>query len=176
MTLIGLTTTTHAFNMGQHYQSLSFTAGAGVVNATLPLSSVTLPPGFYMCFLVNSTGVPSVAKMLQVLPTGTVSVDEPPHTGLLDFMALRSANPMTHGEARIAFTLSHSELGRLDVLDVGGRIVNTLSEGWFTAGREQTVTWDGTDLAGHHLPSGVYWYRLQTPTVTLRGKIALLAH
>lgn len=174
VTLIGLTTTTHAFNMGQHYQSLPFTAGSGVLNATLPASSVTLPPGYYMCFVVNTTGIPSIAKMVQVLPSGTVSVDEPPHTGLLDFMALRSANPMTHGEARIAFTLSHSETGKLDVLDVGGRIVNTLAEGWFVSGREQTVTWDGTDLAGRRLPNGVYWYRLQTPSVTLRGKIALV--
>ena len=174
VTLIGLTTTTHAFNMGQHYQSLAFTAGSGVLNATIPASSVTLPPGYYMCFVVNTTGIPSIAKMVQVLPSGTVSVDEPPPTGLLDFMALRSANPMTHGQARIAFTLAHSETGRLDVLDVGGRIVNTLAEGWFLSGREQTVTWDGTDLAGRRLPNGVYWYRLQTPSVTLRGKIALV--
>lgn len=174
VTLIGLTTTTHAFNMGQHYQSLSFTTGSGVVNATLPASSITLPPGFYMCFLVNSTGVPSIAKMVQVLPSGTVGVDEAPHTGLLDFMALRSANPMTNGQARIAFTLAHSEMGRLDVIDVSGRIVNTLAEGWFTSGREQVVTWDGTDLGGRRLPNGVYWYRLQTPSVTLRGRIALL--
>jgi hypothetical protein len=175
VTMIGLTTVTHSFNMGQHYSKLSFTTGSGVLQATLPASPALLPPGYYLLFIVNGTGVPSVGKMLQVLPPGTVGVKDEPRAQLLDFMALRSPNPMTR-QARIVFTLSKSEVGQLDVLDVSGRLVTTLAEGYFPAGREQAVVWDGTDAAGSRVSNGVYWYRLRTPTVTLTGKVALLTH
>jgi hypothetical protein len=176
VTLVGLTTTTHAFNMGQHFNSLPFTAGSGALVATLPASSTLLPPGFYMLFIVNGSGVPSISRMIQILPAGTAGVKDESRAELLDFMALRSANPTTQGEARIAFTLARSDWGRLEVLDVTGRLVNVLTEGYFEAGREQTVTWKGTDLSGARVSSGVYWFRLRTSSVTLTGKVALLSH
>jgi hypothetical protein len=175
VTLIGLTTTTHAFNMGQHFSSLPFTVLSGALQATLPANPTLLPPGYYMLFIVNTGGVPSISSMIQVLPPGTAGVKQDPRSQLLDFMALCSENPATHGEARIAFTLARSDWGRLDVFDVGGRLVNTLTEGYFEAGREQTVTWKGTDLSGTRVSSGVYWYRLQTSSVTLTGKVAMLS-
>jgi len=175
VTLIGLTTTTHAFNMGQHFSQLPFTAGSGAVQATLPATTVLLPPGYYMLFVLSG-GIPSVAKIIQVQPVPTVGVPEEPTARLLDFMALRSPNPMTSGQARIVFTLSHSEVGRLDVLDVTGRLVKTVADGYFVAGVEQSVRWDGRDDNGVRVPSGVYWYRLHTPSVTLTGKVALLSH
>jgi hypothetical protein len=174
VTLIGLTTTTHAFNMGQHFNKLSFTAGSGQLQATIPPSPLT-PPGFYMLFIINGTGVPSISTMIQVLPPSLLEVPEDPSARLLDFMALRSANPMSRGEARIVFTLARSEAGRLDVLDVSGRVIKTLAEGRFEAGREHTARWDGTDDSGARVPSGLYWYRLRTPSHTQTGKIALIA-
>ena len=53
---------THAFNMDQRLVGLSFTAGSGVLNVTGPPNSNIAPPGYYMLFLVNSSGVPSVAS------------------------------------------------------------------------------------------------------------------
>jgi len=175
VTLIGLTTTTHAFNMGQHFSQLSFTIGAGEVHANLPSSTTLLPPGYYMLFLLDSSGIPSVSKMIQVLPPGNVGVNDDPSARLLDFLALRSPNPMTHGEARIAFTLTRSEVGTVDVLDVTGRLVKTVADGYFVAGREHIVPWNGTDYMGARVPTGIYLYRLRTPTVTLTGKLALLS-
>jgi hypothetical protein len=90
-------------------------------------------------------------------------------------MALRSENPMHGGSARIAFALSHSEVGRIEVLDVIGRRVKVVADGYFDAGREQVVTWDGTDEVGQRVKSGLYWYRLRTPSVTRTGKLALLS-
>jgi hypothetical protein len=174
VTLIGLTTTTHAFNMGQHFSSLPFTVVSGALHATLPASVTLLPSGFYMVFIVNSTGVPSISRMIQVASTATADVKQDPRSQLLDFMALSSENPATHGEARIVFTLARSDWGRLEVFDVGGRLVNVLTEGYFEAGRQQSVTWKGTDLAGAKVPNGVYWYQLRTSSVTLTGKVALL--
>jgi hypothetical protein len=66
---------THAFNMDQRYVGLSFTAGSGVLNVTGPPNGNIAPPGYYMLFLVNSAGVPSVASMVQI---STVPGDTPP--------------------------------------------------------------------------------------------------
>jgi Domain of unknown function (DUF1929)/Legume lectin domain/PKD domain/Glyoxal oxidase N-terminus len=71
---------THAFNMDQRYVGVTFTQGSGVLTVTAPPSGNIAPPGYYMLFLINSTGVPSVAQMVQLSlaatdkpPTGTIT-------------------------------------------------------------------------------------------------------
>ena len=66
---------THAFDMDQRMVGLSFTAGSGTLTVTGPPNGNTAPPGYYMLFLLNSAGVPSVAKFVQVSATPT---DVPP--------------------------------------------------------------------------------------------------
>ena len=124
-----------------------------------------------MLFILNSTGIPSVSQDPPRRAPGPVAVDDDASTPLLDFMALRSANPMTHGMARISFVLSQSERGRVDLLDVAGRLVKTLDQGYHEGGRERVVIWDGTDAAGARAPNGVYWYRLRTPHSPAPGRL-----
>ena len=62
---------THAFDMEQRFVGLSYTVGSGVLNITGPPSSGIAPPGYYMLFILNSAGVPSVAKFVQVLASPT---------------------------------------------------------------------------------------------------------
>jgi len=71
---------THAFDMEQRLVGATFTAGSGVLNVTAPLNSKIAPPGYYMVFLLNSAGVPSVAQFVQLTPapadippTGTIT-------------------------------------------------------------------------------------------------------
>jgi hypothetical protein len=73
---------THAFDMEQRMIQLSFTAGAGVVNATAPPNGNIAPPGYYMVFILNSAGVPSVASFVTIgaappNQTPTASIDAP---------------------------------------------------------------------------------------------------
>lgn len=70
---------THAFDMEQRMVGLSFTAGSGMLNVTAPPNGNIAPPGYYMLFVLNSGGVPSVAQFVQlslapadVPPTGTI--------------------------------------------------------------------------------------------------------
>lgn len=176
VTMIRLSSTTHAFNQGQRLVRMTPTIGSGTVTVTPPANQNLAPPGFYMLFILNSTGVPSMAKMVQILPSGPVGVGDDPDEGLMDFMALRSSNPMRGGTAKIAFALSRSEFGRVEVLDVTGRRVKLVIDGFFDAGREQVVTWDGTDEHGQRVKSGLYWYRLRTPSLTRTGKLALISY
>ncbi len=64
MALIKLGLTTHSVNFDQRYVGLTFSTGSGVLNATSPANSNLAPPGWYMLFIVNSSGVPSVAPMV----------------------------------------------------------------------------------------------------------------
>jgi galactose oxidase-like protein/PKD domain-containing protein len=66
---------THAFDMEQRMVGLSFTAGAGVLDVTAPPKGNIAPPGYYMLFILDSTGVPSVASFVQL--TAPVS-NQPP--------------------------------------------------------------------------------------------------
>ena len=68
-TLIRLSSVTHAFNMSQLIYHLSFTAtSSSSVSAVAPANANLAPPGPYMLFLINSSGVPSPSKMVTVGP------------------------------------------------------------------------------------------------------------
>lgn len=45
---------------------MSFTAGSGALTVTAPPNGNIAPPGYYMLFVLNTSGVPSVAKFVQV--------------------------------------------------------------------------------------------------------------
>ena len=64
--LIRNPTVTHAFGMDQRNVILSFTAGNGTLTATAPPNGNIAPPGYYMLFVLNNAGVPSVATFIQV--------------------------------------------------------------------------------------------------------------
>jgi len=59
-------TVTHAFGMDQREVGLSFTAASGTLNVTSPPNSNIAPPGYYMLFILNQSGVPSAASFVQV--------------------------------------------------------------------------------------------------------------
>jgi Domain of unknown function (DUF1929)/Glyoxal oxidase N-terminus len=59
-------TVTHAFGMDQREVGLSFTAGSGFLTVTAPPNGNIAPPGYYMLFLLNQSGVPSVASFIQI--------------------------------------------------------------------------------------------------------------
>ena len=68
---------THSFNTDQRYVGLSFNtvSGSGVLNVTGPPNGNVAPPGYYMLFVLNSAGVPSVAQIVQI---STAPTDQPP--------------------------------------------------------------------------------------------------
>lgn len=63
---IRLGSVTHAFDAGQRANSLTFTKTANAVKVTTPSNAKKAPPGYYMLFILNRNGVPSVGKMVRV--------------------------------------------------------------------------------------------------------------
>ena len=70
---------THAFDMDQRLVGMNFTAGNGVLNVTAPPNGNIAPPGYYMLFVLNGAGVPSVAKFVRLLPNAapTATITSP---------------------------------------------------------------------------------------------------
>ena len=77
--LVRLGAVTHSNNMEQRYIPLTFTAGATSLTASAPANANIAPPGFYMLFIIDANGVPSVARMVIVQGNSqpTVTLTQP---------------------------------------------------------------------------------------------------
>jgi hypothetical protein len=63
--LIRSPSVTHAFDQNARYIPLSFTTGTGQLTVQAPSNANTAPPGYYMLFILNGSGVPSVASFVR---------------------------------------------------------------------------------------------------------------
>jgi len=66
VSLIKLGSDTHSFNMDQRFLQLPFAAAGGTLNVQAPANANLAPPGYYMLFILDTSGVPSVAATLQL--------------------------------------------------------------------------------------------------------------
>ena len=65
--LVRLGAPTHSQDQGQRYVPLKFDPPTGTtITATAPKTSNIAPAGYYMLFITDSAGVPSVAKMIKL--------------------------------------------------------------------------------------------------------------
>jgi len=74
--LVRLGSVTHAFNMEQRLIGLCgstspCSASSNSLTLTTPPNGNVAPPGYYMLFLIDSAGVPSVATFIQLSPYAT---------------------------------------------------------------------------------------------------------
>ena len=66
VTLVRLSAVTHAFNMNQRLVRLAFSQATGGLTAPAPPAGEVAPPGHYMLFLLNTAGVPSIARIVRL--------------------------------------------------------------------------------------------------------------
>ncbi len=64
--LVRLMSTTHGDDMNQRYSPLGFTRQASSLLIEAPTGRTLTPPGHYMLFIVNGSGVPSVARIIRI--------------------------------------------------------------------------------------------------------------
>jgi hypothetical protein len=57
---------THFFDQNVRFVPVSFQQTSGGLTVTAPSNGTAAPPGYYMLFIVNSSGVPSVAPFIQL--------------------------------------------------------------------------------------------------------------
>ena len=75
VSLVRLGSTTHAFDMNQRFEWLTFVRQADELNISVPSNPNRTPPGHYMLFILDGDGVPSVSRIIRV---GTTADPEPP--------------------------------------------------------------------------------------------------
>ena len=76
VTMIRIGAMTHSFNSDQRFMNLPFTSEGGVLQVTAPANVHVMMPGYYMIFVVNAAGVPSVGAFVRV--PATSEDGEPP--------------------------------------------------------------------------------------------------
>lgn len=81
-------------------------------------------------------------------------------------------NPF-NSSTTLTFSVTEATHLRLDLLNVQGTVVHTLWNATTSPGHYQVV-WQGADQAGHALPSGMYFCRLQSKEVCLYTRLMLL--
>jgi hypothetical protein len=76
--LLALGAVTHHFNFNQRIVRAAFTKGTNLLTVTVPSDPNLSPPGEYMMFILNGSGVPSVASIVQVgVATPAVTITAP---------------------------------------------------------------------------------------------------
>jgi hypothetical protein len=124
---------------------------------------------------VQQETVPPWDARILVGPSGTS--DPPPDPSPPPAPATRLEqnipNPFNPG-TQIHFELGRQETVLLEVYDIGGRRVRTLVNRTMPGQIEHTVTWNGRDQYDRDVPSGIYLYRLRTPSIDVRRKMTLL--
>jgi hypothetical protein len=103
------------------------------------------------------------------IPQSTTA-DNAPAPGMT--LGVLSSNP-TRGVATIGFTLPRDEDVNLAVFDLRGRLVKGLVAGAEAAGNHM-VQWNGKDLFGRTMPSGVYLCQLRTRAGRMSEHIVLV--
>jgi len=106
---------------------------------------------------------------------GTIEVAVPTDVRPLSAAASLAQNyPNPFGaETSIAYSLASEASVTLSVYDVRGRRVAVIEHGVRARG-PHSVRWDGTDLRGAPLPSGIYHYRLEMGDAVLSRRLLLL--
>lgn len=74
---------------------------------------------------------------------------------------------------RIDFRLPSSRPVRLQIFDVGGRVVRTLLDGRADGGAH-SIRWDGRDDSGQQLASGSYFYRFEAGETVETRRLVLV--
>jgi hypothetical protein len=88
------------------------------------------------------------------------------------FLSQNTPNPF-NPSTTIFFDLPQGGRTELSVFDVRGSLVRTLESGMVESGRHQR-TWLGKDDGGRQVPSGVYFYRLETDLGAVTKRMTLV--
>jgi galactose oxidase len=113
VSLVRLSSVTHALNMNQRINFLEFEASDGELLVTAPQSPNACPPGHYMLFIL-SEGVPSVAKIIRV------KVSPTRHDTYADGAQMLSASAVAED---VTFMTSVAQREAVLAADKGTRVV-----------------------------------------------------
>jgi subtilisin family serine protease len=90
---------------------------------------------------------------------------------IAEFALSRLAPNPSNGPTRAEFTLPRAANVKLQVIDPLGRVVATLVDGAFAAGRHQAM-WSG-EISGRQAPAGLYFIRYTSPDRSMTRRVVI---
>lgn len=147
VSLIRTPAVTHDFDQNQRFQFLSFTAGSGVLTVQAPASSDTAPPGYYMLFILNGNGVPSVASFVR-FPAPYEDTVAPSAPGTLTATGSLGSASLAWGAATDNVAVDHYEVYR------------STTSGFTPSLANRIATPTGLSYSDTGLAAGTYYYRV----------------
>lgn len=126
---------THTHDMNQRFIPLTFTKTTNILQVQIPNNLSVLPKGYYMMFIVNSNGVPSVAKWVKVtdeqLPTPTpTKISSPTNTPVPSpTQPLSTTVPLPPTATKAPFQMSLEFNVFLHGIGKGGDNTNSTAQG-----------------------------------------------
>jgi hypothetical protein len=152
VTLVKTGAVTHSFNMDQRFLELSFTASSGTLFVDVPNSAGYAPPGYYLLFVFDGQGVPSVGKIVMIKVRSDSSAPTPP--------AGFSLATTSAGQPTLTWTTSTDNIGvagyvvyRSDTVAFGDEKTRVLNSPWTdtkaAAGSTYTYALKAYDVAGN---------------------------
>lgn len=165
-----------------------------VIVGNFGVNTLSIGPEFYDTgmwydyFSGDSLDVQSTADLIELAPGEfkiftTVRID-PPEAGLLAIKDEPAAIPENfqlyqnypnpfNPETAIHFSIPSAEYVHLAVYNIQGRLVRTLVDENMIPGIH-SVRWDGTNVNGHPVASGVYIYKMTTSKFSTTSKMILM--
>ena len=127
-------------------------------------------PGYW--YKVSAVDVHGNESAYAVLGPDVVTGDETPRAPEADYLAQNYPNPFNPATS-IAFGIAAPADVSLRIYDAAGRLVTTMALGTRPAGH-YAESWDGRDMRGAQVASGVYFFRLDAGSFTRTRKMVLL--
>ena len=169
VSLVSLGADTHTLDMNQHFVPLTFTAGSGALTVSSPTLANVAPPGYYMVFIVNGSGVPSVASIVHIgAPVDTtppaVSMTAPANGATVSGTAVTVSATATDNIA----------VGNVQFLLDGNPLGSPVLQAPYTLNWDSTVAANGThtlsaratDTAGNTAMATAITVTVSNPTPT----------
>jgi hypothetical protein len=138
---------THAFDENARYVPLSFSVAGGALQVQAPINGNLAPPGDYMLFIVDSSGVPSVATWLHVTD-GSPDSTPPTAPGVLGASGGVASVSLTWGSATDNVAVTAYNVHRATTSGFAVASANRI-------GQSTSTTFNDTGLA-----AGTYYYRV----------------
>ncbi len=164
----------------------SMTASSAILNNNSDVSAELLPggddygslrPGDHIDLEFNSGGLSGGPIGLVIRVDGyyqkkpfSEGQDIKPVHGI--FLQQNQPNPF-NASTTIQFTLEQPMDVNVAIFNILGQQVDVICSGHFESG-PHSVYWNGTDQAGNHVSSGIYFYKLHAGGYTVAKKMVLL--
>lgn len=149
VSLIRTGSVTHAFDQNARATALSFSQTAGGLEVQMPSNRNDAPPGYYMLFIVNGQGVPSVASFVR-FPAPYENEDHTPPTAPTKLTAVGG-----EGTASLGWTAATDDIGV-----VRYNLHRSSTSGFTPAAANLVGTTSSTSFSDTGVPAGTWYYKV----------------